>query len=150
MDRGFVSCRLLIPCRGRIGNGYCYAYDQFKIGCDHDQFRIGYGFDRFIIGYGDDQFIIGCAYDQFKIGCTYDQLIIGCAYDQFKIGCACDQFIIGQIDHFKVVLYPKFDEMCGFRKITKRGLLNVLKRIHVTFSIAIHSKSRYSANSASG
>ena len=50
----------------------------------------------------------------------------------------------------KVVLYPKFDEMCGFRKITKRGLLNVLKRIHVTFSIAIHSKSRYSANSASG
>ena len=54
----------------------CYAYDQFKIGCDHDQFRIGYGFDQFIIGYGDDQFIIGCA---------------------------CDQFIIGQIDHFKLV-----------------------------------------------
>ena len=54
------------------------------------------------------------------------------------------------MDQFKVVLYPKFDEMCGFRKITKRGLLNVLKRIHVTFSIAIHSKSRYSANSASG
>ena len=52
--------------------------------------------------------------------------------------------------NIKVVLYPKFDEMCGFRKITKRGLLNVLKRIHVTFSIAIHSKSRYSANSASG
>ena len=53
-----------------------YAYDQFKIGCDHDQLRIGYGFDQFIIGYGDDQFIIGCA---------------------------CDQFIIGQIDHFKLV-----------------------------------------------
>ena len=57
---------------------YCYAYDQFKIGCDRD--------------------------DQFKIGCDGDdQFIIGCAYDQFKIGCACDQFIIGQNHHFKLV-----------------------------------------------
>ncbi len=82
-DLFHVGC--LFHAEGELVMDYCYAYDQFKIGCDHDQFRIGYRFDQFIIGYGDDQFIIGYA------------------YDQFKISCACDQFIIGQIYHFKLV-----------------------------------------------
>ena len=46
--------------------GYCYVYDQFKIGCTYDQL------------------IIGCAYDQFKIGCVCDQFIIG-QIDHFKL-----------------------------------------------------------------